>query len=92
MDVAGQTDKALLYDSDNDDLGSLNSEEINPSRLLSDLQGVYRDHMMQIENADEERDETYRVNAFINLKCLHSCAWKIVLFYRVVIFDFEHLK
>jgi hypothetical protein len=26
------------------------------------------------------------------LKCLHSCAWKIVLFYRVVIFDFEHLK
>jgi hypothetical protein len=48
--------------------------------------------MMQIENADEERDETYRVNAFINLKCLHSCAWKIVLFYRVVIFDFEHLK
>ena len=67
MEVAEETDKVVLYDSDNDDLGSLNSEEINPSRLLSDLQGVYRDHLMQIENADEERDETYRVKYFYNL-------------------------
>ena len=66
MDVAGQTNKAVLSDSDNDDLGSINSEEINPSRLLSDLQGVYRDHFMQIENADQERDETYRVNVDVN--------------------------
>ena len=67
MEVAEETDKVVLYDSDDDDLGSLNSEEINPSRLLSDLQGVYRDHLMQIENADEERDETYRVKYFYNL-------------------------
>ena len=69
MDVAGQTNKAVLSDSDNDDLGSINSEEINPSRLLSDLQGVYRDHFMQIENADQERDETYRVNVDVNFLC-----------------------
>jgi hypothetical protein len=84
MDVAGQTDKAVLSDSDNDDLGSLNSEDINPSRLLSDLQGVYRDHFIQIENADEERDETYRVNAFVNFKCFHCFACKIAPFYQVV--------
>lgn len=66
MEVAGEADKVVLYDSDDDDLGSLNSEEINPTRLLSDLQGVYRDHLMQIENADEERDETYRVKYFYN--------------------------
>ena len=66
MEVAGEADKVVLYGSDDDDLGSLNSEEINPARLLSDLQGVYRDHLMQIENADEERDETYRVKYFYN--------------------------
>ena len=64
MEVASEADKVALYESDDDDLGSLNSEEINPTRLLSDLQGVYRDHLMQIENADEERDETYRVKYF----------------------------
>ena len=66
MEVAGEADKVVLYGSDDDDLGSLNSEEINPARLLSDLQEVYRDHLMQIENADEERDETYRVKYFYN--------------------------
>jgi hypothetical protein len=72
MDVAGGMDKAALSDSDNDDFGSINSEDMNPSRLLSDLQGVYRDHFMQIENADEERDETYRVNAVLKFSNLHS--------------------
>ena len=42
------------------------TEDVNPSRLLSDLQGVYRNHFKQIENADEERDETYRVNTVVN--------------------------
>lgn len=61
-----RTDKAVLSDCDVDDVGSVDSEEINPTRLLSDLQGVYRDHLMQIESVDEERDETYRVNYFYN--------------------------
>ena len=54
-------------DCDLDEVGSVDSDDINPSRLLSDLQGVYRDHLMQINTADEERDETYKVKmkAFI---------------------------
>ena len=75
--MAGQVDKDLLYESDNDELGSMNSEDINPSQLLSDLQGVYRDHLMQIENADEERDETYRVNK--HFKYFYYCVWRICL-------------
>ena len=54
--------KEDMSDSEVDDLGSLDSEEINPSRLLDDLRGVYREHLMQIENVDEERDESYRVS------------------------------
>lgn len=52
--------KEDVSDYDVDDFGSLDSEEINPSRLLDDLRGVYREHLMQIENVDEERDESYR--------------------------------
>lgn len=48
-----------------DDLGSVDSVEINPTRLLDDLRGVYRDHLKKIENVDEERDETYRVSLFV---------------------------
>ena len=62
MEDASKTEKNLSYDSDNDDLGSINSDDINPSRLLSDLQGVYQHHLMQIGTADEERNKTYSVN------------------------------
>lgn len=47
--------KEDMSDSELDDL-------VNPSRLLDDLRGVYREHLMQIENVDSERDESYRVS------------------------------
>lgn len=70
MDIAGEGDKFMLYESDNEDFSRMISEDINPSTLLSDLQGVYKDHLLQIENVDEQRDHTYRVNEFRNLVLL----------------------
>lgn len=62
MEAAKFTSKKISCDVVNENLTNIDSEELHPTRLLSNLQNVCRDHLMKIEIADEERGETYRVN------------------------------